>query len=249
MTRPLIIAHRGASSVAPENTLVALATAVALGADGVEFDVRSTADGVPVLLHDATVDRTTDGSGDIASLAWAQVQRVDAGGWFRGRFAGERLPNLEAVLEWAASYPDLRLFVELKGSPDQYPGLAARLCAALEAAPSLAPRTHVIAFDPEWLVRVRETLPSVRTGLIYGRRPPDPVVAAQGLRADALIPAWRTLTGDDVARAHDLGLAVCPWTVDSAEQMEAMCTLGVDGFMTNDVALARGAVSRVGRRP
>ena len=246
---PLVIAHRGASSVAPENTLVALATAVALGADGVEFDVRATADGVPVLLHDATVDRTTDASGDIASLTWAQVQRLDAGRWFGERFAGERVPSLEAVLEWAEPYPTLRLFVELKGRPDQHYGLAERLCVALESEPSLALRTHVIAFDPEWLVRVRQTLPGVQTGLIYSRRPPDPVVAVQTLGANALIPAWQTLTADDVRRAHDVGLTVYPWTVDTAEQVRTTWRLGLDGFMTNDVALARRAAYRAERRP
>jgi glycerophosphoryl diester phosphodiesterase len=84
MAKPFVIAHRGASNVAPENTLAAIEQAVALGADGVEVDVRATADGVPLLLHDATVDRTTDGAGDIEALSWAQVQRLDAGAWFEG---------------------------------------------------------------------------------------------------------------------------------------------------------------------
>jgi len=88
-----------------------------------------------------------------------------------------------------------------------------------------------------------------QTGLIYGRRPPDPVAAVQALRANALIPAWQTLTADDVRRAHNGGLTVYPWTVDTAEQVGAMWRLGLDGFMTNDVALARRAAYRAERRP
>lgn len=246
MSAPLVIAHRGASSVAPENTLAALATAVALGADGVEFDVRATADGVPVLLHDATVDRTTDGTGDIASLTWAEVQRLDAGRWFGERFAGERVPSVEAVLVWATAQPAPRLFIELKGRPEQYPTLVARLCAALENERMLAARTHVISFETAWLVRMREALPTVRTGLIYGRRPPDPIAAARSLRANAIVAAWRELTADDVGRAHHADLFVCAWTVDTAEQIEAMRSLGVDGVATNDVLLARRGVGASG---
>src|SRR5436309_263912 len=109
---PFIVAHRGASALAPENTLAAFRRALEAGAPAVECDVHLTADGAPIVIHDARVDRTTNGTGEVASLTLAALRALDAGGWFDPRFAGERLPTLEETLAIAAGRS--RVFVELK---------------------------------------------------------------------------------------------------------------------------------------
>jgi glycerophosphoryl diester phosphodiesterase len=148
------------------------------------------------------------------------------------------------VLTWARDRPGLRLFVEVKGRVGQYPRLMERLYLALLQEPSIAARTHVISFEPWWIGHVRELLLSAQTGLIYNRRPADPIAAVRALRANAVIPAVGALKEEDVRRAHEAGLEVYPWTVDSTRQIEEMLALGVDGVITNDVALARRAVDR-----
>ncbi len=112
MTRPFLWAHRGASSVAPENTMSAFAAAVACGADGLELDIHLSRDGIPVVIHDETLDRTTDGQGQVGDKTWPQLQMLDAGSWFSTDFAGESIPALENVLESFGG--QVRLNLEIK---------------------------------------------------------------------------------------------------------------------------------------
>ncbi|HHH81805.1 MAG TPA: glycerophosphodiester phosphodiesterase, partial [Chloroflexi bacterium] len=107
----LMIAHRGASAYAPENTMAAFRLAEAMGADGIEFDVKLTADGVPIVMHDATLDRTTDGSGEVARRTLNEIRKLDAGSFFEDSFAGEKVPTLAEVLETLG--PDMLLNIEL----------------------------------------------------------------------------------------------------------------------------------------
>lgn len=113
MPTKLIIGHRGFSSHYPENTMIALQEAVNAGALGIEFDVRKSRDGVYLLMHDATVDRTTDGTGNVASMLWSDIQDLDAGAWFDPQFAGTKVPSLEAVLDEFQTY-DIWLFINIK---------------------------------------------------------------------------------------------------------------------------------------
>src|SRR6266704_6290544 len=115
LRRPLRIAHRGASARAPENTLAAFAEAVRLGANAIELDVHLTADGVPVVIHDGTVDRTTNGRGEVAAMTLKDLRRLDAGAWFSSRFRGERIPTLEESLEFARGRCAMN--VEIKEPP------------------------------------------------------------------------------------------------------------------------------------
>ncbi|MCK4374153.1 MAG: glycerophosphodiester phosphodiesterase, partial [Candidatus Brocadiae bacterium] len=112
-----VVGHRGAAGVEPENTLRGFRLAVELGADWTECDVHLTKDGRPVVMHDETVDRTTDGEGPVDSFSWAELRKLDAGGWFAGEYAGERVPGLEEVLEFARG--KARLCVEIKGRTNE----------------------------------------------------------------------------------------------------------------------------------
>src|SRR5207247_1736958 len=123
--RPLIVGHRGAMGYAPENTFASYERAVALGVDAVECDVHLSADGVPVVIHDHTLDRTTDGRGPVRDHTLEQLKRLDAGAWRGAEFAGQRLPTLDELLGWCASRVPLP--IELKNGPLFYEGLTDRI--------------------------------------------------------------------------------------------------------------------------
>lgn len=248
MTRPLIIAHRGASREAPENTFAAFRRALELGADALEADVRLTADSVPVLFHDETLERTTNGTGPLRAIAWEQLRRLDAGSWFAASFAGERVPSLEEFLVWAQDQPSLRLVLDLKataaiGAPSATGGLEEWVYLLLNRSPLLE-RTIIASFSPWSIGRVRTLLPNALTGLIYERRPTDPLGTAREARASALLPHLTALQADDVRRAHDAGLQVHVWGAQHREELEQLAQWDVDGLIVDDVALARHVIAQ-----
>jgi glycerophosphoryl diester phosphodiesterase len=237
---PRVVAHRGASGLAPENTLAAFRLALELGAPAVECDVHLSADGAPVIIHDERVDRTTNGRGEVAALTRAQLQALDAGAWFAPRFAGERLPTLPEVLETAAGRA--RVFVELKiggGTPLVDASLAAIAGSVAEVA--------IISFDPEIVRLVAQRRPDLPLGLLISRQhvlqrgPPAILGTAQELGAGFIAPHEAAADGPFIAQAHAAGLPVSVWTVDDPERMQTLAGLGVDAITTNrpDVALAR----------
>jgi glycerophosphoryl diester phosphodiesterase len=141
----LNIAHRGASAAAPANTMAAFEKALALGADGIELDVQLSADGVPVVIHDFTVDDTTDGSGKVARMTLAQLEQLDAGSYFDPAFAGERIPTLEKVLEVMGNR--LLLNIELKGFSLFDKGLERAVIGLIEQH-ALRSRVFLSSFNP-----------------------------------------------------------------------------------------------------
>jgi glycerophosphoryl diester phosphodiesterase len=154
------VAHRGYSAVAPENTMPALAAAVLGGATHIEFDVRTTADGVPVVIHDRTVDRTTGGTGHIWELTVDQVRDLDAGAWFSPAYAGARVPLLSEVLD-LPGLPQLLLEIKPPATLDEV-----KTIIGMVAERGLLERTIVQSFDPEVVRLVREAAPDVRRGLL-----------------------------------------------------------------------------------
>jgi glycerophosphoryl diester phosphodiesterase len=236
---PLVVAHRGASALAPENTLAAFRAALDLGCAAVECDVHLSADGVPVVIHDARVDRTTSGSGAVASLTAAQMRMMDAGAWFGPQFAGEVIPTLDEALEVCAGRA--RLFVELKL------GGGSLLAEAALAAVARHPETDVavISFDGELVQEVARRRPDLPLGFLIAERNArrhGPARAVQATRAfGAGFIAPQATAADDalVTAAHQAGLPVSVWTVDDPTEMRRLSGLGVDAITTNrpDVAL------------
>ncbi|MBN1922994.1 MAG: glycerophosphodiester phosphodiesterase [Anaerolineae bacterium] len=229
--RPLILGHRGASHAAPQNTLAAFHKAAAMGADGVELDVHLSADGVPVVIHDALVNATTDGSGAVADLSLAELQSLDAGVRFNPSFAGERIPTLEEVL--AAVGQQLIINIELKAF--------ARRDAALEKAVvtlvrrlGLVDRVWFSSFKPYALVRARSEAPEIPCGLLYDGLG----LGAQLLRPitphEALHPHHGLLSRARIQRAHKRGLWVATWTVDDVARAQTLAEWGVDAIITNE---------------
>ena len=221
--RPLVLGHRGAPRAAPENTLRAFQLAMELGADGVELDVQPSADGVPVVLHDDTLDRTTDGSGDVSTLPWARIAEA--------RAEGEPVPRLEQVVEWAADVGAF-LNVELKR-----PGAEA---AAVEliARAGLRKRTIFSSFVGPCVAAVRRLDPEAEAYLLLDGRASSGLAAARQLRASGVCLSGRRATPAVLAECRRLGLPVIVWTVDQQPRIRGLLAEGVRGIITNLPGLA-----------
>ncbi len=229
----LNIAHRGASAAAPPNTLAAFEKAAELGADGIEFDVHLSADGVPVVIHDATVDATTDGSGRVPEMTLAQLKQLDAGSYFDPAFAGERIPTLEEVLETMGNR--LLLNVELKSTSLYDDGLERAIVAQIKRR-KLDERVLFSSFNPFSLRRVKRIAPHIPVGLLYVPSLPLPlyqILLAALVPHEACHPGYTTVGARYVAWARRRGYRVNVWTVDDPDEMRRLIGLGVDGIITN----------------
>ncbi|MFE4973534.1 glycerophosphodiester phosphodiesterase family protein [Kitasatospora sp. NPDC056651] len=233
-----VFAHRGASSAAPENTLVSDEIARRGGAEWIENDVQPSKDGVPYVLHDDTVDRTTDGKGRIRDLTAAQLDTLDAGSWFGPVYAGTRIPTLAAQLE------DLRtrggnLLLEIKGkhSRDE----VARIVKEVRDH-KMTGRVFVQSFEVDALRHTRELAPELPLGLLRGDLDADPVAISRELGLSAYNPSDGGLSArpNVVKDLHAAGVAVNVWTVDSAARWKALEAAGVDGVITNRPAELAG---------
>ena len=239
-SRPLIIAHRGASAHAPENTLAAFVLAAEQDADAIELDVDLTRDGHVVVMHDATLDRTTDGRGRVADLTLDEIRRVDAGAWKSAEFRGERVPLLEEVFE--AVWHRLLINVEIKGMSLRSRGLEAKVAALIEKH-ALLDRVIVSSFNPFALRRAKQIDSRLACGLLVA---PDPPIFLRGTWLASLIPGLNArhphhsqVTKAMVDQLHAQGLAVNVWTVNQAGIARAMTQAGVDGLIGDDPVLLR----------
>jgi glycerophosphoryl diester phosphodiesterase len=228
---PVTVAHRGYSSVAPENTLAAVAAGMRTGAEYVEIDVHTTADGLPVVLHDQTVDRTTEGSGDVAVLPGAQVTALDAGSWFSPAFAGQHLPTFAQVLDLLETGSST-LLLEIKG-PETSAEVERVVDMVVEAG--LEDRVVLQSFDVAALRSAREHAPQIPRGLLRGSLDADPVAVAQELGAVMYNPSATALLARPgvVADLNEAGIAVMPYTVNSAADWARLTEIGVDGVITD----------------
>ncbi|MDE2742828.1 MAG: glycerophosphodiester phosphodiesterase family protein [Gemmatimonadota bacterium] len=235
MIAPLRIAHRGASGpgLAPENTLVACEKALQIGVDMLEIDVHATRDGQIVVLHDAALDRTTNGTGLVADLLGEEVRQFDAGRWFSADFADERVPLLEEVLDLARN--QAVVLIEIKAD-----GIAERVLQVIEAANAVE-RVVVQAFNPQTVRRLNLLAPTLPTALLVGQLPTTPsrVRARRLVRqvlqvgANALAMWYAALTPPFLEEMRQRGIAVWAWTVDEDIAMRDLATMGVQGIITN----------------
>lgn len=238
--RPLIYAHRGASALAPENTLAAFLSALNTGADGIELDVMLSRDKELVVIHDSTVDRTTDGTGKVAEMPLAALRELDAGVWFGDAFRGEKLPTLAEVYEAVGG--KMRINVELKNYAHPLDDLTRRVIALTERF-HLENSVLLSSFNPINLSKARRQKPEISLGLL----------AAPGSRAmlgaigrlspyDALHPYHEDVTPEMLARLRARGKALNTWTVDDPQALRRLGALGVDGIICNNPAAARSVL-------
>lgn len=226
MTPPFFWAHRGASSLAPENTLSAFAAAFEGGADGLELDIHLSADGVPVVIHDETLERTTDGCGPVSGATFQQLGQLDAGSWFSDEFAGEAIPSLDAVLQLFGG--KLRLNLELK---EFDAGVA--VLDLLKRYPSAD--IVVSSFNYELLRQLREVDKRLPLAVLFedgnwGRA----IQLARNLSACAFHPAANKVNRLMLAACTQAELPVYVWTVDSERVAKSLLRIGVAGFFAND---------------
>lgn len=232
MTRPQVLAHRGDARHEPENTLPAFAAALSRGADGVELDVRLTRDGVPVVVHDATVDRTTDGHGRVSALSSAELGRLRCRATGHGR-AQVGIPLLEEVLAWAHTHQP-QLHVELKDAEPRTRLL--RGVVDLVEAYDLGHLVTVSAFDPSLLHQLRRISP-LETALLHTPAQPEPWLTAQRLGVHGLHSPWVSCGPDLRHHARAAGLRLRAYTLDTENEIAAALGCDLDGFITSDPEL------------
>jgi glycerophosphoryl diester phosphodiesterase len=228
VSSPFLISHRGAAGCAPENTMPALKKAIELGVSFVEIDIRRSQDGVLSVIHDAFVDRTTDGHGLVGELLWKDIAALDAGAWFDPAFTGERIPRLEEVLEFM-SRQKTTLIIEVK-DPRRYPGIGGQLSEILKQY-SMQQKVLVISFDRKWLAGFTKDHPEIKAGSLYRGVERE----WQERRPEIMDVYWISVLFRPFfpRRAHKKGSIVVVWTVDSAFWMKILFSLGVDGITTN----------------
>jgi glycerophosphoryl diester phosphodiesterase len=232
------VGHRGAAALAPENTFAAFRKAAEIGVDLIEFDVQRTADGVPVVMHDATLDRTTNGHGPLREARWSEVRQLEAASGWGEDYAGERVPSLEQLLDWAREVP-LGLVLELKqpAPADELPrddGLVAAVLDLLSAARMLD-RTLLISFDHPSIAEALAMDPSARGALLTeGPALVDPLSPARAVPGVmGLHVRWHWISPALVDAAHAEGLHVHAWGQRHPQDpkvVRRLIALGVDSL-------------------
>lgn len=228
---PRVIAHRGASAAAPENTLAAFRRAREEGARWIECDVKLTADGRPVVLHDDTLDRTTDGAGPVADAPLEVIGALDAGGWFAESFRGEPVPTLEEMLDLLADL-GLGANIEIKPCPGRERETA-EVVARVVAAQGRDVPVLFSSFSRESLAAAREAAPAIPRGLLVEGLPEDWRPAAESLDVVALHVDHGPLQADQVAAMHAAGYRVLAWTVNGEAEARRLTEWGVNTVITD----------------
>ncbi len=236
---PAIIAHRGACSLAPENTLAAIQTAIALGVKFIEIDVRMTKDGEIILIHDESVSRTTNGKGAVNEHSLSEIKKLDAGSWFHESFKNERIPTLNEVLDIIDS--NTTLIIEIKEDSRNMARMIGNIIRIVKKNLSHQ-KIFLKSFDTRILDRIRKHLPEVPLIYVYGIRIPflnfsiGSRVSFQdlfSLNVDYLQPHSLLLSEDFVREAQANGYKIIAWDVDGENKMKRMLEIGVDAIETD----------------
>lgn len=246
LPRPIIFAHRGACAHAPENTLAAFELALAQQADAIELDVKLSADGQVMVHHDATVDRTTNGHGALKDMSLDELKALDAGSSFSEAFKGEKIPTLDEVFETVGKRTFIN--VELTNYTTPRDELVETVCMLVKKH-KLQKRILFSSFFASNLSKARSYLPDVPCGLLAFNGLLGIWARSFGFafgKFEALHPALKDMTQQQVARVHRLNRRVHVWTVNDERDMRRLFGWGVDGIFTDDPQLA--ARARAGSR-
>jgi len=246
---PKIIAHRGSSAHAPENTLAAFELAVAGGAEGIEFDMRLTRDREAVVIHDADLKRTGLAEGIVSAMTVAELAEIDVGTWFNRKYPAKRNPvfekeraaTLAAALDLLKDFPGL-IYIELKCEPAGARDLCEAVCRVIRESRAL-PQMIVKSFELSAIPIIRELCPEVQTAALFGaklmnalRKDARIIRAAKAVDAHQISVHYSLATRRLVNRANEAGLPVTIWTADSPRWVERGARLGLKAIITNDPA-------------
>ncbi|MEW6258429.1 MAG: glycerophosphodiester phosphodiesterase family protein [Thermodesulfobacteriota bacterium] len=243
LSRPIVVGHRGFRAKYPENTMSGFHAAVDAGIEMVELDVSLSKDRHVVVMHDETLDRTTNGRGAVRDSLWAEIRQLDAGSWFDGRFSGEPVPDLKAVFESIGKQCVIN--VEIKPDavePEERPdGIENQVAAAIDCY-GLLGSVVVSSFHPLALKRlaVRPAEKRPLLAVLSGKKTPfDPFEVLQSIPAFSWHPDHRLLDAAAVETAHRLGVLVLPYTVNDMADIRRLLDMGVDGIITDDPVSVR----------
>jgi glycerophosphoryl diester phosphodiesterase len=231
--RPVVVAHRGDSVHAPQNTIAAFEAAWRAGAAVVELDVQLSRDGQVVVIHDDTVDATTDGTGAVAELDLAELRTLDAGSWFSAEFAGELIPVFAEVLEVAERHRELTFLVEFKGTWNE-----TQVAKVTDPVQAVGAQDQVIvqSFSRETVAALASAAPQLRRGLLIEELSDDLRQTCNDLGVVMCNPHGQLLADHPelVALLHEAGIQVHTWTLDEPDHWRQATALGVDGIISND---------------
>ena len=234
----VLVGHRGAAGLAPENTLPSFDLAHALGVDAIELDVHLSRDGIPVVIHDETVDRTTNGHGRVADLTVAELTALDAGTLSGTASTIARIPTLAAVLAWARGR--CRVVIELKGTEDVR--LARR---TIDVIRKFAMDDHVllISFDHGAIGEIHPIAGLIPRGVLYAKPMDDPIAMAFAVGATVICPHWSLATHEVISAAHAAQLAVSVWTANDDRAVRSSLAARVDAVTSDYPDVARAIAS------
>lgn len=229
--RMRIFAHRGFSGKYPENTMLAFRKAYETGCDGIELDVHLTKDGVPVIMHDESIDRTTNGSGYIRDYTYEELCRFDCWGAFPGKYEFQRIPTLEEYLDWVKD-TDLITDMELKNSVYYYQNMEEKVIDLIRKL-HLEDRILFSSFNPVSMLKCKKLIPEIPAGFLMETRMDNMGGFAKENGVEFYHPDISFLTEEQVKECHEKGIGINVWTVNKKKHMRQMAEWKVDGIITN----------------
>ncbi len=232
---PLWIAHRGAGKLAPENTLAAFRLGAAHGYRAFECDVKLSGDGVALLLHDADLQRTSNGQGRAADLSWAELSGLDAGGWHSRAYAGEPLATLQAIATFCITN-GFALNIEIKPTPGDEANTGKEVALAAEKLwRGSAMQPLLSSFSPQALEAAKAAVPALPRALLIDKRSDDDLSVARQLECCAVVGNQTLFDQQMVDSLHDAGMRALAYTVNDPAKAAALGRLGIDGLITDAV--------------
>ncbi|MEQ8169566.1 MAG: glycerophosphodiester phosphodiesterase family protein [Candidatus Eremiobacterota bacterium] len=228
--KTLSIAHRGGADIRPENTMSAFENAINIGADYIELDVHLSKDGVPVVIHDSGLERTTDGKGKVEDKTLEELKKLDCGKWFSEEFRGEKISALEEVMELVKG--KIKLAIEIKNCKDLDDGIEEKIIT-LAGNHDMLQDIIIISFSYDRIKKVNELDGSITTGFLYGGSKRDVCKMAIDAGIDYICPHWMPVTEELIKEAHSYNLRVNIWTVNNPALMKKFIDMGADAITTD----------------
>lgn len=231
-SRPMNIAHRGNRSVTPENTLIAFASALKTGCDGIEMDVVLSADGVPMVIHDTTVNGTTNGSGAVGDLTLVELKQLDAGSWFAPAFAGVTIPTFNEFAQLMAEHKNAEILLEFK---EEWQPQDVEKVLAHVTDNRLDAQVMLQSFHPATIASIFTVAPTYRRGVLIEREHDNLIERALAANIYTINPSVEILDNNPslVADIHAAGMKTQVWTANEPQQWERLTELGVDAIITD----------------
>lgn len=230
MINTLVLAHRGASKIAPENTAIAFKKAFQIGADGIEFDVQMTKDKKLVVIHDERVDRTTNGIGYIKDLTLKEIKQLDAGSYFSPEFIGEKILTLEEALEMTSSFKLIN--IEIKNVIVKYNNIEKELVSIIKKM-KMENKIVCSSFNHYSIARIKELSHDIKTGLLYVSKLYQPWFYAKRMGVDAIHPHYFSVSPDIIHSCHKNNIKVYVWPVDDKKIIKQLISNKIDIIITN----------------